>query len=359
MAVSAKELLRHAEALRNGRERRREAYWFFSGLARPPEATPSDGPDRYGSPDPEWLRIDWREHLRTLEIAGARINYVEMGEPDDAPPLVMVHGLSGCWQNWLENIPYFARTRRVVALDLPGFGDSPMPGWEISIPAYGKLLHEFCGELGLGPCVLVGNSMGGFVSAEAATTAPDITDRLVLVSAAGITHARMRKEPAEMAARMAAAAAPLAMRFQANSLRRPGMRKIAFQGVFHAPHLMRPELLWEQYHGAMNSPGFLPAVQTLVGYDFTDRLDTVEEPTLIVWGRNDRIVPPRDAEGYAQHIRNSQVVIFDHCGHCPQLERPMRFNRLLEQFITAPDGKLAHAAEAPQTGAAPDADTVD
>jgi pimeloyl-ACP methyl ester carboxylesterase len=358
MAVSPKELLRHAQALRDGRRQRRQPYWFFSGLARPPDATPSDGPDRYGSPDPEWLRIDWREHLRTLRLEGARVNYAEMGEPD-APPLVMVHGLSGCWQNWLENIPHFARTHRVVALDLPGFGDSPIPEWEISIPAYGKLLHEFCGELGLAPCVLVGNSMGGFVSAEAATASPDIVERLVLVSAAGITHARIRKEPAEMAARMAAAAAPLAMRFQANSLRRPRMRRIAFQGVFHAPDRMRPELLWEQYHGAMNAPGFLPAVQTLIGYDFTDRLETVDEPTLIVWGRNDRIVSPADAYGYAKHLRNSQVVIFDRCGHCPQLERPLRFNRLLEQFLGAPDGELRQAADTARTGAAPEADTVD
>jgi pimeloyl-ACP methyl ester carboxylesterase len=355
MAVSAKELIRHAEALRDGR-RRRQAYWFFTGRARRPDPTPADGEDPYGNPDPEWLRIDWREHLRTLELEGARVNYVEMGQ---GPPLVLVHGLSGCWQNWLENIPHFGRTHRVVALDLPGFGSSPMPEWEISIPAYGRLLHDFCGELGLTPCALVGNSMGGFVSAEAATEDPDIAERLVLVSAAGITHARMRKEPTEMAARMAAAAAPLAFRFQERSLQRPRLRRAAFQGVFHAPHRMRAELLWEQYHGAMNAPGFLPAVTTLVGYDFTDRLETVDDPTLIVWGRNDRIISPHDAHGYARHLRDSRVVIFDRCGHCPQLERPIRFNRLLEQFLGATDGELRAAEDRPRTREAPQAETVE
>ena len=54
-----------------------------------------------------------------------------------------MHGLAGCWQNWLEQLPYFARSRRVVALDLPGFGHSPMPPWEISIPAYGELVRDF------------------------------------------------------------------------------------------------------------------------------------------------------------------------------------------------------------------------
>jgi pimeloyl-ACP methyl ester carboxylesterase len=334
----------------------RQAYWFFTGLRRPPDPTPSDGPDRYGDPDPGWLRIDWREHLRTIKLEGANVNYVEMGE---GSPVVLVHGLGGCWQNWLENIPHLARDHRVLALDLPGFGDSPMPPWEINIPAYGRLLDAFCTELDVHSAALVGNSMGGFVSAEVAIARPEWVDRLVLVSAAGITHARMRKEPAEMAARMTAAAAPLAMRFQERSLSRPGLRRIAFQGVFYAPHRMRPELLWEQYHGALGAPGFLPAVQTLIGYDFTDRLRRIADPTLIVWGRNDRIVPPADAYGYARHLENSQVVIFDRCGHCPQLERPLRFNRLLDRFLSAPEDELAEAAELQRTGAAPEADTVD
>jgi len=76
-----------------------------AGRVELPEATPSDGPDPYGDAEPEWLRIDWRRHLRQVDVVGARTNYVEMGE---GPPLLFVHGLSGCWQNWLENIPHLA-----------------------------------------------------------------------------------------------------------------------------------------------------------------------------------------------------------------------------------------------------------
>ena len=333
------------------------AYWFFTspGLGRP-EPTPSAGPDHYGDREPEWIQVDWREHLRSIDLEGARVNYVEMGE---GPALVFVHGLSGSWQNWLEQVPHFARDHRVLALDLPGFGASPMPPWEISIPRYGELLDDFCRELNVHSSTLVGNSMGGFISAEASISQPDWVDKLVLVSAAGITHARMRREPAEVAARMAAATAPLALRFQRGSLRRPRLRWGAFRGVFHAPHRMRPELLWEQYNGAIDAPGMVDAVRTLVGYDFTDRLERVTDPTLIVWGRNDRIVPPRDAAGYAKHLRNSRVAVFDRCGHCPQLERPKRFNRLLGDFIRGEGPELARTSDVAHSGRAPEADTVE
>ena len=84
------------------------------------------------------------------------------------PPLVFVHGLAGCWQNWLENIPHFARSHRVIAVDLPGFGESELPHEDISIPGYGRFVDAFLGEIGVERAPLVGNSMGGFIAAEVA-----------------------------------------------------------------------------------------------------------------------------------------------------------------------------------------------
>jgi pimeloyl-ACP methyl ester carboxylesterase len=320
-------------------------YWFFSPPAGPvPDPTPSEGPDPYGNPDPNWLRIDWREHLRTVELPtpqGARllpgrdwptrVNYVEMGS--GALTVLFVHGLSGSWQNWLENIPHFARDYRVIAPDLPGFGASRLPAWEISIEAYGRLLYDLCGALAVGDCVVVGNSMGGFVSAEAAIDEPGRFEKLVLVSAAGISSARLNRRPAETAARMAAAAAPLTLQAQERGLLRPRLRRIMFRGLFHDPGALRSELIWEVFHHGAGAKGLLPAVQGLVGYDFLDRLTEVEISTLIVWGRNDHVVPPSDAVGYGERLRNSRTVIFDNCGHLPQAERPVRFNRVLETFL--------------------------
>ncbi len=296
-----------------------------------PEATPAAGPDPYGNPDPEWLRIDWRPHLHQVEVDDAVVNYAELGS--GTTTLLLVHGLSGSWQNWLENMPRLAARHRVLAPDLPGFGHSPMPPWEISIEAYGRVLHSFCEALGVGGCVAVGNSMGGFVVAEAATTGPDRFQKLVLVSAAGVSHASMRRRPAETAARMAAAIAPIGLTVQERSLLRRRLRYLAFRQVVRWPLRLRTELLWEILHHGAARPGLVPAVAGLVGYDLLDALAEVELPTLIVWGREDRIVPSTDALGFARRLRNSRTAIYADTGHVPQLERPVRFNRDLEAFL--------------------------
>jgi pimeloyl-ACP methyl ester carboxylesterase len=313
------------------------AWRLASGRVELPPASPADGPDPYGNPDPEWLRIDWREHLHRIDVVGSEVNYVEMGS---GPPLVFVHGLSGAWQNWLENIPHFARTHRVIALDLPGFGSSPMPPWQLSIPAYGRFLRDFCERLGVDRCSLVGNSMGGFIATELAITEPERVDDLTLVSAAGITWARARREPAVMIAQVGRAAAPLLLKLQTSSMRRPRLRRAAFQGVFHDPTRLRRELLWENFVPAMQSPGYFDAMSNLFGYDIRDRLEEIGVPTLIVWGRNDRVVPVPAALSYKKLIGdNAELVIFDECGHVPEIERPVRFNRVLERFL-AKEGVL-------------------
>src|SRR5919202_3088484 len=149
----------------------------------------------YGAHDPpDWREIDWRRHLRDVDVAGRRVHYVDLGEGDD-PPFLLVHGLSGNWQNWLENIPRLSTERRVVALDLPGFGQSDDPVEKITMSGYGRAVDELAERLGLGEVVLVGNSMGGFVAAETAIQIPERVERLVLVLAAGITSSSLRREP--------------------------------------------------------------------------------------------------------------------------------------------------------------------
>jgi pimeloyl-ACP methyl ester carboxylesterase len=285
----------------------------------------------YGNPDPEWLRIDWREHVHRVELPGATVNYAEIGEGE---PILFVHGLGGCWRNWLENLPHFGRTHRAIAIDLPGFGESPMPSWPIDMPAYGQLVHDFCEKLGIDRvAALVGNSMGGFVSTEATIERPSRFDKLVLVSAAGISFAEAEGRRLEASVSMFEAA----MAFMAGPrrlwLNRPKGRHFAFGRVFHNPNRIRPELLQEQMEPGLRAPGFPDAIRAIGGYDTRHRLPEIEIPTLVVWGLNDKVVPVEAAIGYHRLIDGSRLELFERTGHVPQMERPARFNQLLDAFI--------------------------
>jgi pimeloyl-ACP methyl ester carboxylesterase len=296
-----------------------------------PEQAPLFPVSDYGNPDPvpAWMRIDWRRHLHRVQLPGAEVNYAEVGEGE---PVLFLHGLAGCWRNWLETLPHFGEHYRAIALDLPGFGDSPMPDWDLSMPAYGRMLHEFCDALGIDRvAAVVGNSMGGFVATEAVIERPERFERLVLVSAAGISLAQAKGRRFEAAARTIKAAAPYLA--EATMLTRPLGRRIAFGWVIGRPEKLRPELLSEQLRPGLDSDGLVQAGASMVGYDTRRRLTEIEVPTLIVWGLSDHVVPVEAALGYHRLIPRSRLEIFERTGHVPQLERPRRFNALLDDFL--------------------------
>jgi len=110
------------------------------------------------------------------------------------------------------------------------------------------------------------------------------------------------------------------------------MRRAILYGVVRHPELLQPELVYEIASGG-GKPGFMDAFKAILAYDFSDRLPGVKCPTLIVWGRNDRIVPVGGAYRYEELIPDTQRVVFEETGHVPMIERPALFNRVLEDFL--------------------------
>ncbi len=104
--------------------------------------------------------------------------------------------------------------------------------------------------------------------------------------------------------------------------------------MLYDPDRLRPELLREQIEPGLNSPALAEVLRTANGYDTRDRLSEIEIPTLIVGGLNDRIVPVEAAFSYHRRIAGSRLEIFERTGHMPQLERPARFNALLDEFLS-------------------------
>lgn len=302
--------------------------------------------DAYGTVGrPEWRDVDWPKHLRWVTVNGRRMNILDIGE---GPPLLLVHGLSGCWQNWLENIPFFARDHRVIAVDLPGFGASEMPAEDISMSGYAATIDALLDELDVDAVRLVGNSMGGFVGAELAIQYPARVERLVLVSAAGISLDRIRTERTHGLRHRAENVAFFYLGWlatQTNAVTgRPRLREQLMRLVAAHPARLSAPLIAEQVAGT-GKPGFMPALDAMLSYPLRDRLEKIACPTFIVWGDKDILVPVKDASEFERLIPDSRKVIYKDTGHVPMFERPARFNADVHAFLTEQPGEEALAPQ--------------
>ncbi|HEX3692316.1 MAG TPA: alpha/beta hydrolase [Solirubrobacteraceae bacterium] len=281
-----------------------------------------------------WLDVDWAAHQRWVTVAGRPVNVIELGE---GPPIVFVHGLSGSWPNWLEQLPVLAAEHRVIAMDLPGFGHSPMPNETITISLYARILDELLQTLGVSAATLVGNSMGGFVCTELAIAFPQRVERLVLVSAAGIsTYRHKRAERLEpYLRRLAPMVATYTGWTAARSdwiARRASLRNFSLGFVTRHPSRLPAPLVAEQIRGA-GKPGFMQALRANIDYPIRERLPEIACPTLIVWGDEDRVIPVSDASVFEELIPDSRKVVFEDTGHMAMLERPAAFNEMLAEFV--------------------------
>jgi pimeloyl-ACP methyl ester carboxylesterase len=304
------------------------------------EAGASDGApviDDYGAQGhEEWRDIDWRRHQRWVQLPGGPVNVIERGE---GPPLVLVHGHSGRWANWLANIPALSRKHRVIAMDLPGFGHSPMPREPITIENYGRTLDTLMDRLDITAAPVVGNSMGGFAAAELAIKSPPRVERLVLVSAAGLATKYIglsteffRRSSAIAFARAVNAYAAVPEARAETLVRRPRLRRRVLDVVVRYPERLSGPMCFELMRGS-GKPAAPDATDAIMSYDYRERVSEIACPTLIVWGGKDRVVPVSSAEEYHRLIERSRLDVFDDTGHVPMLERPARFNAALEGFL--------------------------
>jgi pimeloyl-ACP methyl ester carboxylesterase len=300
------------------------------------------------------MDVDWQQHLRWVRVLDRWMNIVDYGPTaadaaSSSEPIIFIHGLSGCWQNWLEQVPHFARDRRVIAVDLPGFGHSEMPAEQISMSGYADAIDALMTELGADTAQIVGNSMGGFIGAELAIKHPARVERLVLVAAAGLSIESIRTQRSHGLRHRAEnvvffSLGNLAARSHQVALR-PRLRHALLLLVAAHPSKLPGPLAAQQVLGS-GKPGFSDALEAMCRYPLRERLEKIACPTLIVWGDKDRLVPPKDASVFEQLIPGSRKIVYGDTGHVTMMERPARFNADVRTFLEEVPGEQQPAPQA-------------
>jgi pimeloyl-ACP methyl ester carboxylesterase len=265
------------------------------------------------------------------------VHYLDFGGREQGPLIVCVHGLGGASWNWSALAPLLSDEARVLAVDLAGHGRTPAAGRRTTVPANRRLLERFLREVAREPVVLIGNSMGGAISALTAAAAPELVSGLVLVDPA-LPRPPFSPIDARVAASFALIALPglgeaaLARRRLRVSPEEQVRQTLAMCCVdaSRVPAdvmALGVELARERAQDRASGPDFLRAARSLIKMltrpqRFNEALNAIEAPVLLIHGDSDRLVPVRTAKAAAAAHPKWQLEIAERVGHVPQLEVP-------------------------------------
>jgi 2-hydroxy-6-oxonona-2,4-dienedioate hydrolase len=257
---------------------------------------------------------------KDVTVFGAKIHYIEAGA---GPTVILLHGLGGSAQNWALNIAPLAAKFHVVVPDQIGFGKSDKPLITYHIGTYVDFLDQFCKQLKIDRASLVGVSMGGWVAAAYTIAFPSRVDRLVLIDAAGYAP------PANFDMRTL---------YGLNPSTREGMKQLVTR-VFYNKALATDAVIDQALAQRINAgDGYTinSIIESIIrGEDLLDnRVQVIKQPTLIFWGREDGLIPLADGERFNKEIPNSTLLVFDQCGHVPNMEKAAEFNAAVLKFLT-------------------------
>jgi pimeloyl-ACP methyl ester carboxylesterase len=251
---------------------------------------------------------------RTVPAGDYPVRVFEAGQGE---PLLFLHNAMGAGL-WTEGIARLAESFRVILPDHPGFGPSPLPGWLTGMDDMVFHYLDLLDELGIRePIRIAGASLGGWIGAEFAAFHPERVKKLVLIDAAGL---RIPAVPMPDVFRLAPQAVlPLVFHdlSKAMALLPKDFGPDTIIQIFHDRSALA-RLAWNPY---LHDPK-LPR-----------RLRRAQVPTLVVWGKQDQLIPPAYAEEYQRLLPSARVAYIDQCGHDPTVEQPEEFARVVAEFL--------------------------
>jgi pimeloyl-ACP methyl ester carboxylesterase len=276
-------------------------------------------------------------------VGSIKTHHITRGER--GRPIVLVHGFGSSTYTWRRNLDALSDWYRVYALDLKGFGLTAKPrDGQYHVSAYTDHLLGYLDVMKLERPVLVASSMGGAVATRLALLHADRVGGLILIDPAPVRLPAERVGEDERSSRNMAVEKSAGSSFAGRLLPAVARTMITRQAVegwlkasYHDPSLVTAELVETYYRpitidgatealAAMMKPPAAPAIEV-------PSLQSLLVPTLVIWGKHDRIVPRPVAEDYTRAIKGSRLAIFERSGHLPHEEEPGRFHQEVFTFV--------------------------
>lgn len=276
--------------------------------------------------------MDQFDTVRTeITVGDGKVTYVEAGH---GSPLLLIHGIGHSSTAWMRSLPALANRHRVIAVDLPGHGPGHVNGDPYDFAFFTRSVLAFCEALDLDRVDVVGSSLGGLLAMLAALERPSLFRKLVLVSPLGFT-----KPPVPPLDDAVLHLIGLWLSFpRTRALVRAGYAA----GFFDASQVDEASVD-ELASRAQSQPRLDAARRTLREiFHYSKRLEKLHErlpelhhPTLVIWGKNDPVLPAKDVEIARRVLPSPRIEVFERCGHSPHIEQSEAFCALVLEFLTA------------------------
>ncbi len=249
----------------------------------------------------------------TVEVAGQTTRLLDAGS---GPPVVVLHGWGGRIESMAPVVACLSGDFRVLAPDLPGFGESPIPAEVWGTPDYAAWMGRVVRSRDIERAHFIGHSFGAKTALQLAATEPALVDKLVAVGSSGL------RTPPSASARLKRSLSRAAK--AAGALGPPGriFKEVVFNRVASQDYRDAGELR--------------PIFVKVVNEDLSDLLPQILAPTLLIWGAQEDAVPVDHGRRMAELIPDAGLVLFEGAGHFAYLDDPDRFCRVVRHFLGAP-----------------------
>jgi pimeloyl-ACP methyl ester carboxylesterase len=266
-----------------------------------------------------------------IDVKGQSVHLRDVGPRDDATPIVLLHGTSASLHTWEGWASALGRDKRVISIDLPGFGlTGPNASGDYRVATYARFVLDTLNVLKVKRFVVGGNSLGGNIAWETAAAAPDRVDRLILVDAGGYPPTATSVPLGFRLART-----PVVNRMLPHLLLR-GMIDASVRNVYGDPSRVTPDTVDRYEQMTLREGNRRALVQRFEQSELgagAERIASLKLPTLVLWGGRDRLIPPDHAQRFARDVAGSKVVVFEDLGHVPQEEDPLRTVAAVRGFL--------------------------
>lgn len=276
--------------------------------------------EKYSSPNSHFVK--WK---------GSELHYTESGS---GFPIVMIHGFGGGGYDFELLDSLLNHKYKIIRIDLPGFGLSDFPEEYKNDDDFLKIYETFytflLDTLRIDSLYVVGNSLGGIMACDLTIHHPDKVKKLILLNSAGYDMAETLKTAHTEIFRLGVVKLAL-KRGMPYFLTKSGIDQL-----FYNPANLSEKKSTIQ-NDMWNREGNLSQVLAMANSDkFLDQhlIKTISCPTLIIWGKNDQIILPKNAERFHKDIKNSTLIMYDSCGHMPMIEKPFQVQRDVLEFLS-------------------------